>query len=425
MIVKIKQTQMLQGSFLAPSSKSYTHRAFIVGTLSSEPTYICTPLYCEDTNVTLKTCKLFGAKVKEEKKRLTIIGPPKLEAPSKPIDCSKSGSTMRFMIPVATLAKGRTILTGSKGLTRRPIGPLVNALKSLGATCESTDGYPPVISKGKTLIGGKASLVGDVSSQFLTGLLLALPLAERDTEINVTTPLQSKPYIRLTLEILEKHGIVIHRSNDLQNYRIPSNQHYGGEHHEVPGDYSSTAFLMAAAALTSSFITVENLNPKDNQPDIQILDILREMGVIVKVSKNQVDIEGNPLEGIEVDVRDIPDLVPVIAALGCRARGTTKILKAQRLKLKESNRLVTVTKELRRFGARVDEYEGNLTITAPEVLYGTEVDSHGDHRIAMMGAILGLISKGETIIRDAECVSKSYPNFFNDLRNLGGNVIVR
>jgi 3-phosphoshikimate 1-carboxyvinyltransferase len=423
MIAVVRETPELKGSVSAPSSKSYTHRTIIAATLSKGRARIESPLFCEDTEVTLKACQAFGAEVAYGLRSITLSGPEKLRAPAKPIDCGESGSTMRFLIPIAALAGGRTVLTGSPSLVRRPVDPLVEAVQDLGAKCISENGYPPVTVQG-VLTGGKASIVGDVSSQFITGLLFACPLAKRDTEVTVTTPLESKPYIRLTLNILKKHGIVIGASAGLRRFQIPGKQSYTVCDHVVPGDYSSAAFLMAAAALTGSSITIRNLSQEPDQPDIEILSILKSMGAEIKVNGEGVTVRGAALRGVDMDARDIPDLVAVVAALGCMASGTTRILKAGRLRLKESDRLSSIMVELRKFGAKVRQEAGSLEVEAPPVLKAAEAESHNDHRIAMACAVLGLVAKGETRINGAECVAKSYPRFFDDMRNLGGDVTV-
>jgi 3-phosphoshikimate 1-carboxyvinyltransferase len=423
MIAIIEGASKLQGQVRAPSSKSYSHRAIIAATLCHQTTRIVSPLECDDVNATLRACRLLGAHAEEKGDELSMTGPVKLRAPHRSIDCGESASTLRFLVPIAALAYGRTVLTGDPQLMKRPVGPLVEALRKLGVNCTSSDGYPPVTVEGKGLPGGVTSLRGDVSSQFVTGLLLAAPLAETETEIRVTTRLESQPYVRLTLDILKKHGIEIEASPSLRRFRVPPKQRYRATTHIVPGDYSSAAFLMAAAALTGSAIVIGNLIPR--QPDSSIIPLLSQMGVRVGVGEDKVQIEGGGLRGVEVDARDIPDLVPVIAALGCKASGTTRIIQARRLRYKESDRLGALAQELQKFGAEVSEDAETLTVTAPRVLTGAKVDSHGDHRIGMACSIVGLASQGVTEVSGAECVDKSYPSFFKDLRSLGGRVSVR
>lgn len=423
MIAFIEKTPTLKGLVHAPSSKSYSHRAIISATLCNETTRIIAPSSCDDVNATLRACRYIGAYINEKENELSITGPGKIKAPNNIIDCGESASTLRFLFPVMTLAHGKTILSGSPQLIKRPIGVLVKALKKLGAECVSSNGYPPVTVEGKGLLGGITSIRGDISSQFITGLLFATPLAEKETEIHVTTRLESKPYVNLTTNILEKHGIKIESTPSLRVFRIPPMQRYRATTHIVPGDYSSAAFIMAAAALTQSTIRVMNLVP--NQPDSMILSLLKQMGAYIEVDNNQVKINGGKLNSVEVDARDIPDLVPVIAALGCKATGITRIIRAKRLRYKESDRLSTLAQEFQKFGVKITENGESLTVIAPSKLIGSKVDSHGDHRIAMACAILGLISQGTTEINGSECIEKSYPSFFKDLESLGGRVTVR
>ncbi len=423
MIALVENTSKLQGSVRAPSSKSYSHRAIISATLCHDTTRIVSALNSDDVDSTLRACVLFGAHVSEKVNELCITGPVKLKAPDKVIDCSDSASTLRFLIPVSALAQGRTVLTGSPQLAKRPIEPLVGALRQLGVECTSSNGYLPITVEGKGLKGGVAFVRGDISSQFITGLLLAAPLAQEETEIRVINRLESKPYVNLTISILEKHGIEVEVSSNLRKFRIPPNQRYGNATHIVPGDYSSAAFLMAAAAITGSSIEIDNLVP--GQPDSSILLHLRKMGISVETLENRVQISGGDLVGIEVDARDCPDLVPVIAVLGCKAKGITRIIKAKRLRYKESDRLSSIAQELRKFGARISEDYENLTVVGSKTLFGAKVDSHQDHRIAMACTVLGLASKGRTEIIHANCVEKSYPRFFKDLESLGGRVDVR
>ena len=420
--ILIQETKELTGQIEAPPSKSYTHRAIIAASLADGKSRIRSPLLADDTIVTLNACASLGASITQRKIELKIVGSSELKAPTEAINCGDSASTIRFLTSIAALAKGRTVLDGSAGLRRRPIGPLIGALRELGVQCTSNGDFPPVTVVGGTLRGGGASLVGDMSSQFVTGLLLACPLAEEDTEIVLTTPLESKPYIRLTLDILKSHSIEVSASEDLRRFAIPCNQAYAPKDHDVPGDYSAAAFLLAAAAITDSKATVKNLF--SNQPDSEIVNILTMMGAQVKVEEKSVKVSGGKLRGITIDARDIPDLVPVCAVLACIAEGTTRIEEAGRLRIKESDRLSTISSELLKMDADITEEAKGLTIRGPCVLRGATIDPHGDHRVAMACAVAGLRAEGKTEILEAECVNKSYPNFFRDLKRLGGRVRV-
>jgi 3-phosphoshikimate 1-carboxyvinyltransferase len=304
---------------------------------------------------------------------------------------------------------------------------LLLSLKQLGVetSIEKIGGKSSIKVQGGGIAGGKTSIRGDVSSQFISGLMFACPLARKDTEITLTTPLESKGYVQMTREVLSKHGVEVTISEDFRQIRVPSGQTYKSCDHSVPGDFSSAAFLLAAAAITRSDVTVTNLDCSLVQGDKAIVAILKQMGVHGKVCSNQIEIKGTGdlLEAVDVNAKDTPDLVPVCAALACYANGTSRMHDAQRLRLKESDRLRSLYLELRRMGSDIAVDEGSLTVKGPCKLHGAEIDPHNDHRIAMACAVAALRADGETRIHDAECVKKSYPRVFNDLHSLGANVV--
>ncbi len=329
------------------------------------------------------------------------------------------------MIPVAALASGSSIFTFGSSLERRPVAPLLQSLKQLGteSNLQLREGSSFVRIRGGGIRGGKTSIRGDISSQFISGLLFACPKAKEDTEIAVTTPLESRSYVQMTMEVLTKHGIRGSASSDFARLRIPSNQNYNPCNHEVPGDFSSAAFLLAAAAVTSSRVKVKNLDHHTIQGDRAILDILKEMGSKVRGGDEFVEVEGGQLNAVDVDARNIPDLVPVCAVLACYSKGTSKIYNAKRLRYKESDRLGSVHAELKKMGAEIKVHEDGLTIRGQRAMHGATIDPHNDHRIAMACAVAALGAVGETKIQNSKCVNKSYPRFFNDLRSLGANVV--
>lgn len=421
-IVVIEETTSLDGDVNAPPSKSYTHRAIIASSLAEGVSRIRFPLYANDTVATINACGSFGVKIKQQKTMLEISGSCNMIAPLSAIDCAESASTIRFLTPIAALAEGQSVLTGSNGLKRRPVGPLLEALQKLGVYCISNKGYPPITVVGKTFRGGKTSLRGDISSQFVTGLLFACPLAEKDSEIMLTTPLESKPYVKLTLDVLNNHGIETSVSDNFQRYNVLSKQRYFPKDHRVPGDFSAAAFLLAATVMTNSDVTINNLTI--NHPDSEITTLLSKMGASVKIKEQSIKISSRKLKGIVINARDIPDLVPVCAALACVSEGTTHICNAKRLRIKESDRLTALSTELRKMGADVTEKPEGLIIKGTNALRGVVIDPHGDHRIAMACTIAGLRARGKTKIREAECVNKSYPNFYKDLQRLGARIYV-
>lgn len=424
--VVIGKSEHLEGEVWAPPSKAYTHRMLIATLLSNGTSKISNPLVSDDTKATLRAVKAFGAEAELQENCWMIRGVDSLRAPKNPIDCGESGATLRFMTPVAALAPESSIFTFGSSLERRPIAPLLQSLKQLGteSSLQLKEGSSLVRIHGGGIRGGKTSIRGDVSSQFISGLLFACPRAKLDTEVDVTTPLESRSYVQMTMEVLSEHGIKISASNDFAHLKIPSNQTYKPCDHEVPGDFSSAAFLLAAAAITSSKVKVKNLDRRSIQGDKAILDILAEMGSKVRVGEEYVEVQGGQqLNAIDVDARDIPDLVPVCAVLACYSKGTSKIYNAKRLRYKESDRLASLHLELRKMGTEITMKEDGLIIRGPCTMHGATIDPHNDHRIAMACAVAALGASGATKIQNSECVSKSYPRFFDDLRSLGANIV--
>jgi len=419
----VRNTEHLEGVVSAPPSKAYTHRMVIAASLSIGTSRIRNPLVSDDTQVTIEAAQALGAATEFGENCWTIQGTKQTQTPRQPIDCRESGSTLRFMIPVAALAPGPTKFLFGASFEQRPVAPLLESLKELGVKSTIQSGGSSVSVGGGGIRGGKTSIRGDVSSQFISGLLFACPKAKEDTKINVTTKLESKGYVEMTLEVLRKHGIKTSVDHDLSWLRIPANQCYSPYDHTVPGDFSSAAFLLAAAAVTSSHVTVNHLDYQTAQGDKAIVGILEKMGVPVKIGDNCVAVTGKPLTGVDIDVADIPDLVPVCAVLACYGKGRSKIYNAKRLRYKESDRLDSISTELRKMGADITVKDDGLTINGGCPLRGTTVNPHNDHRIAMACAVAALGAKGATHVHNVECVNKSYPQFFCDLRLIGANVV--
>ena len=423
MDVTVENTDHLNGVVSAPPSKAYTHRMLIAASLSNGTSKIFNPLVSDDTQATLDAVKALGAKTELHENYWTIHGQETLKTPDQPIDCRESGSTLRFMIPVAALAPGHSTFLFGASFERRPVAPLLESLKELGVESTIQRNNSSVMVRGGGIRGGKTSIRGDISSQFISGLLFACPKANEDTEIAVTTKLESKGYVEMTFEVLVEHGLEGAVNPELSCLWIPSNQSYRPCDHTVPGDFSSAAFLLAAAAVTSSRVTVKNLEYQTAQGDRAILGILDEMGATVKTRDNSVDVEGGMLVGVDIDAKDTPDLVPVCAVLACYAEGRSEIYNAKRLRYKESDRLDSISTELKKMGADIVVNEDGLTINGSSGLHGATIDPHNDHRIAMACTVAALGAVGETKIQNVECINKSYPQFFNDLRVLGANVV--
>ena len=425
--ITVKPVNSLQGILTAPASKSYTQRMLIATALSKGSGKIINPLLSEDTQATFRAITALGAQVHQDKNHWTVQGTNKLKATNEAIDVGESGATLRFMIPIAALAIGQTSFLLSSSLSRRPIEPLLSSLKML-----NVEAYPKQIEKqqtivveGKGLAGGKTSLRGDVSSQFVSGLMFACPMAKANTEIQITTPLESKDYVKMTQEVLAQHHIEVQISEDYRDIHVLGSQSFRQVDCKVPGDFSSAAFLLAAAAITNSNVKINNLNCQTNQGDKAILDVLKQMGVNMEINEQWVGVKGEGvlLKAVDIDVKDIPDLVPICAVLACYAEGESKIFNAQRLRFKESDRLVTVYKELTKMGALISMDDSSLTIKGPCKLHGTTIDPCNDHRIAMSCSVAALRANGETIVKNAECIRKSYPSFYTDLSSIGAEIV--
>jgi 3-phosphoshikimate 1-carboxyvinyltransferase len=425
--VTVRKTEMLKGEICAPPSKAYTQRMLIAAALADGTSKISNPLFSDDTEATLRAITSLGAKVNTTKDCLIVKGAQPLKGAQSPIDCGESGATLRFMIPVAALASGPSTFLLGKSLEQRPMEPLLESLNQLGADVhfQRPSKQNSIVVPGGGIRGGRTTIRGDVSSQFISGLMFACPSATTETQIEVTPPLESRGYVEMTQNVLAEHGVEISISQNYDRLKIPPNQKYKPCNHIVPGDFSSSAFLLAAAAITPSEVNIQNLDFERVQGDKAILDILKRMGVQGKVCPQKVEIEGKGglLKAVDVDAKNIPDLVPVCAVLACYAKGTSKIHDAHRLRYKESNRLLTLYLELKKMGAHISMEENSLTIEGPSPLHGAMIDPHNDHRIAMACTIAALGASGETRIQDAECVRKSYPNFFHDLRLLGVNIV--
>ncbi|MGZ4935781.1 MAG: 3-phosphoshikimate 1-carboxyvinyltransferase [Halobacteriota archaeon] len=408
----------IRGTLNAPPSKSYTHRAIVMASLA-KTSRVVNPLYSEDTYATMQACEAIGASINPSAGALLIEGVE--GAPRQPdnvIDCQNSGTTLRFMTALCALIEGTSVLTGDASLRTRPSVQLIEALNALGAHVVSTksDGTAPLVVRG-ALSGGRADIADPVSSQFISALLIVCPLCAVDTILRVNN-LKSRPYIDITLELL-KH-LEVNVSTDYYEFTVPCCQKYASADLFIPGDFSSAAFHLGAAAVTNSKVTVRNLS-KSKQGDEKIVTILEDMGAHIARKDDTVSVDGAELRGITVDASDVPDLVPILAVLGAYATGCTEIRNVSHLRYKETDRLAAMTSELHKMGIRIRNDGGTLQIEGGKP-QGALVRGYGDHRIVMALSVAALGAQGETEIEDAESVHVSYPDFFDDLFALGANI---
>jgi 3-phosphoshikimate 1-carboxyvinyltransferase len=421
--VRIKGPQALHGKAKAPRSKAYTHRALLASLLSPGKSVIEGALHCDDTQRTLEGIQRLGAKVLVKKTRIISSGIRRPTTSNRPINCGESGATLRFLTAISSTSPKTVRLSGSGRLANRPLGPLVKAINALGASAHSiSDGHGLEVLVRGPLRGGEVTVPGDVSSQFISGLLFAAPLAMRDVTINTEGALESRPYIDMSIDVLKKHGISIEESDG--NFRVPAPQKFVPASHQVPGDFSSAAFLIAAIGTAGDEITISGLCPYEFEPDSAILKIAPKIGLEVQQNGNSLSIGKGELDGFQFDASNNPDLVPPLEAIGCFANGSSEIRGVKRLSYKESNRLQTLPSELAKMGAKIHVEDNLIKIDGKRELTGATFDSQGDHRIAMACAVASLGARGESVIRNTETVAKSYPEFFQDLARLGVQLIV-
>ncbi len=414
------------GMVSAPPSKSYTHRALILGALAEGETVIENFLASDDTRYTINACRSLGVNIQSEGETLRIIGtggrfPVKPEP--KRIFVGNSGSTIRMVASLAALAPTTVIFDGEERLRQRPVDDLLSALKSLGVQASSvnSNGYPPVEVQGGRLLGGEVLVSGRVGSQHISSLLMVAPYAESQVSIKVIDRLHSKPYLDITMNAMRQFGVEVENHN-YEEFIVRSGQRYKGRHYRVEGDYSSAAYFFAMAAIGQGSITVGNLDANSVQGDRYFLSILSEMGCLVSYEEEQVKVtRENELAGITVDMGDYPDIVQPLAIVAAYARGKTKITNIGHLRYKETDRINNTAIELRKMGIKVDVTKDTMSVGGGKPK-GAIIETYGDHRMAMSFAVAALFADGDTIINGAESVAKSYPEFFTDLTKIGARV---
>jgi len=407
----------INGTVKAPSSKSYTLRGLMCAALARGESEIVYPLAADDTAAAAVVLAKTGIGITKHV-GLWLVSGGNFHQPDTELFCGDSAATLRFMTAICSVIPGKCRLTAGQYLSKRPVGDLVDALRQLGVACSAHEGLPPVAVTGNTLRGGAATLPGDVSSQFVSALLLAAPLAKEPVTISLTTPLESRPYVKMTMECLNKFGINVNSSQDMRHFEVPL-QEYKPARYVVEGDWSSASYFLALGAVSGK-TTVSNLNPQSLQGDKIILDYLKLMGAAVKISGHNITVKPGNLKAIVANLEDCIDLLPTMAALAAVAGGTSELTGITRARLKESNRVAAVREGLERMGITVKEEENRLVIKG-SIPKGAVIDSRSDHRIAMAFSVLGLIA-GDTVIEGAECVGKTFPEFWDTLRSIGGEV---
>jgi 3-phosphoshikimate 1-carboxyvinyltransferase len=420
MNVHVPSIKGVELQFRAPASKSYTHRAMIIAALANGMSLLHNPLIAEDTSLTQNALGLLGAGIHMEPDLIRITGSDGHFSPGceQKIDLNNSGTSLRLLTTLALLCDHPVTLTGSRRMQERPIGPLADALRTLGGTVEflQKQGYPPVRVHG-TLTGGKTKVDGTLSSQFISSLLIAAPYAEQPVELEIPAPPVSRSYLDVTITIMRAFGARVF-ANDHIWFQVNNDLHYQARSYDIEGDYSSASYFFAIAAICGGRITVENLNPNSVQGDRQFLELLQSMGCTVKWGYDTMSVERTgDLQGIECNMSSSPDTVQTLLMVAAVADTPTTIHGISHLKFKESDRINSTTHLLRQLGGNV-KVMSDCIVVHPAPLHGGTIDPAGDHRTAMSFAVLGLGIGGITI-NNAECVNKSFPGFWDALAGAG------
>jgi 3-phosphoshikimate 1-carboxyvinyltransferase len=401
-----------------PGSKSYTHRMLIAAALSDGECEVRRPLLSEDTLITRRCLCAMGVDIASAPDRFLVKGTGgRLRAPEGPVDLANSGTSMRLLTAVAALGRGGCILTGSERMRQRPIRDLLDALNQMGVAARSlnADGCPPVEVIGGRPKGGQVTIDCRISSQYLSALLLIAPFAERPLTVMVVGGLVSRPYVDITLAVMEKFGITVDRQA-YERFTVAPGQGYSAGAHTVEPDCSQAGYFWAAAAITGAGIKVAGIPKASRQGDLRFTECLAAMGCRVADEGDGILVRGGPLKAVTVDMADMPDMVPTLAVVAAFARGTTVIKNVAHLRAKESDRLGAVVAELTKMGIAADCTDSDLRIEGGTPR-GAEIDTYGDHRIAMSFALAGLRVPGVKI-KGENCVDKSFPRFWDVLNGL-------
>lgn len=409
----------LKGEVKIPPSKSMAHRAVICASLSNGKSKITNIEYSDDIIATINAMRALGSEIEIFDDHLEIDGSRVFSKNVGEIDCNESGSTLRFMVPLAIAKEAEMRFIGKGNLGKRPLTTYYEIFDRQGIEYRYKEGELDLKVKGN-IKGEEFKIRGDISSQFISGLLFTLPLIKEDSKIIITTNLESKGYIDLTLSMLDYYGINV-VNNDYKEFIIKGNQKYTPKDYKVEGDFSQSAFFLVADALGSD-VLVKDLNMDSLQGDKEVIEIIERMGCKILSKEEGIKVKAKDLTPTIIDAAQCPDIIPVLTVLASLTTGITKVINAERLRIKECDRLKAITTELNKLGASVTELENSLLIEGVESLTGGTVSSWDDHRIAMTLAIAATCAKDEVIIENPSCVKKSYPSFWRDYKLLGGKV---
>ena len=417
---KIEKSQ-LNGEIVCPPSKSYTHRAIFLAALSDGKSIVKNSLYSSDTRATIDACKTFGVDVHESGDVISIDNSINLEGQGGIIDVVNSGTTIRIATAIAAISPNKTILSGDSSIKKRPMKPLLDSLESLGAKCISDDGKPPITVSGR-IRGGEVKIMGDVSSQFVSALLIIAPRLQNGLEINIEGNIVSKPYIDSTIASMEKFGIKLVTEEKYKKYKIKP-QVYKPTEFSVPSDFSNLALLLAAIVLVGNNVSIRISMGDLPQGDELFIDILEKMGVIVTLQNNMITVKTPvKLDGGKFDLGNTPDLLPPLAILVLKSQNPIWIYNVAHARFKETDRIKIIAREIKKIGVRVEEKDDGIILYPPENIKSAKLESENDHRLFMAFCICGMYI-GSCEVSNPESVEVSYPNFISDITKIGGKLI--
>ena len=414
------QKSKLNGKITCPSNKSYTHRAIFLAALSDGKSIVKKILHSNDTIATISACRGFGVEVEEVENNVTIKNKIDETVQSSIINAENSGTTIRIAIAIAALSGGNTTLTGDDSLKKRPMQPILDALETMGVKTESDEGRPPIHINGK-IQGKEISINGDISSQFISALLIIAPRLPDGLIINVEGKLVSKPYVDLTIAIMKKFGVEVKIEEEYKRY-VVSHQIYKPTTFSIPSDFSNLALLLAANVLLGDGLDIEISLGDMPQGDEAIVDILEKLGVNVTLEDDIITTESPiSLKGGKFDLSDTPDLLPAIAILALKSEKPIEMFNVKHARYKETDRIAIISRELKKIGLNVEEKDDGMILKKSSELIPAELNSENDHRLFMAFSIVGMFV-GECTVSDPDAVKVSYPEFISDLVNVGAKI---
>ena len=416
---KIEKSRLV-GKITCPSNKSYTHRAIFLAALSDGKSIVKKILRSNDTIATINACRGFGVEVEELENNVTINNTIGETVQNSMINAENSGTTIRIAIAIAALSGGNTTLTGDESLRKRPMQPILDALQTMGVKSESDNGKPPIHINGK-IQGNEINITGDISSQFISALLIIAPRLQDGLIINVQGNLVSKPYVDLTIAIMKKFGVNVKIEEEYKKY-VVKHQIYKSTTVSIPSDFSNLALLLAANVLLGDGLKIEISLDDMPQGDEAIVDILEKLGVNVTLNEDVITTKSPILlSGGKFDLSDTPDLLPAIAILALKSKKPIEILNVKHARYKETDRIAIISRELKKIGLDVEEKDDGMILKKSSELHTAELNSENDHRLFMAFSIAGMFV-GECTVSDPDAVKVSYPGFISDLVNVGAKI---